>query len=119
MSSEVDIWSHLFIFFQFEGIGSRSEAEKILLQIVGENSDIELSDDDQDLLFEGEAEESESSEDEDEVEEEESVSSRCPLWSKTTVYILILYSLSIMYFTMYFIYLVHSNHFAKKKNYSE
>lgn len=88
-----------------------SEAERILLQIVDGNSDIELSDEeDQDAVFEAEAEAegSESSEDEiqagqaeveaeaeesgEQTEQSTSPSSRRPLWSKTTMYTLTLYS---------------------------
>lgn len=93
------------IFCKSEGRESLSEAEKILLQIVEGNSDIELSDEEeQGGVFEGEAEaeDSDSSEDEGEAgqvqaEEQEdagcssSSSSRRPLWSKTTMYTLTLY----------------------------
>ncbi|XP_028252182.1 piggyBac transposable element-derived protein 2-like isoform X2 [Parambassis ranga] len=76
---------------------SFSEAERILLQIVAGNSDIELSDEDQDAVFEPEAEEDdlENSEDEsqagqadaeesDEAEQSTSMSNRRPLWSKNS-----------------------------------
>lgn len=81
---------------------SFSEAERILLQIVDGNSDIELSDEDQDAVFEPEADDSGNSEDEtqagqsdaeesDEAEQSTSMSSRRPLWSNNSKYTLSLY----------------------------
>ena len=109
MSSVVDICSYFFhfvlFFFKWKERESFSEAERILLRIVDGNSDIELSDEeDQDAVFEPEAEkdDSESSEDEtqagqadaeesDQAEQSTSMSSQRPLWNKNSKYTLILY----------------------------
>lgn len=96
----------LFCFLKWKEKEAFLEADTILLRIVDGNSDIELSDEeDQDAVFEAEAEEdySESNEDEiqagqadaeesDQAEQSTSQSSRRPLWSKNTKYTLSLYS---------------------------
>lgn len=71
------------------------------MHIVEGNSNLELSDEeDQDALFEQEAEEDDSGSSEDEIQagqadieesDQAEQSSRCPLWSRNSKYILSLY----------------------------
>ncbi|KAK3566746.1 hypothetical protein QTP86_004447 [Hemibagrus guttatus] len=73
----------------WKGSDSLSEAERILLQIVGENSDIELSDEEeQDAVFEAEAEELESSEDETHSGQAEAVQSESTSMTRNRFYTL-------------------------------
>ena len=98
MSTIVGMCSYFLHFVLF----FHTQKQRELLQIVDVNSDIELSDEeDQDAVFEAEAEEDdlESSENEiqagqadakesDQAEQSTSESSWCPLWSKNTKYTL-------------------------------